>query len=109
MIVFAIPLVSLRTAAMASAEAQRSPLMAFVLTMQSWGVGYALAAAAIGLALAMLSWGFDHRLRHVYALSLPIARWRYVLYRFTAGLAVLAIPVVALLVATEIVAHSSLV
>jgi hypothetical protein len=108
-IVFAIPLLSLRTASAAAAEAMRSPLSVFIMTMQSWGVGYAIAAGALGLATAIFAWAFDHRLRHVYALSLPIARWRYVLYRFCAGLVMLAIPVCALFAATEIVAHSGLV
>lgn len=108
-IVFALPLVSLRMAAMAAAEARRSPLAVFIQMMQSWGVGYAIAAGALGLVMAILSWSYDHRLRHVYALSLPVARWRYVWYRYSAGLVMLAIPVVALFVATEIVAHSSLV
>ncbi|HXT18134.1 MAG TPA: hypothetical protein VN706_21065 [Gemmatimonadaceae bacterium] len=109
LIVFAIPLVSLRTAAFAADEARVSPLATFVLTMQGWGVGYAIAAGALGLATAMLAWASDHRLRHVYALSLPIARWRYVWYRFAAGILMLVIPVIALLIATEIVAHSSMV
>jgi len=109
LVVFALPLVSLRMAAMAAAEARRSPLAIFIQMMQSWGVGYAIAAAALGLVIAILSWSYDHRLRHVYALSLPVARWRYVWYRYAAGIVVLSIPVLALLLATEIVAHSALV
>jgi len=109
LVVFALPLVSVRAASAAAQEAQRSPLAIFILMMQSWGVGYAIAAAAVGLLMAIFSWSYDHRLRHVYALSLPIARWRYVWYRYAAGLVVLAVPILALLAATEIVAHSGLV
>lgn len=100
---FALPLVSLRTAVGAES------LSSFISTMAAWGVGYAITAGALGLMTAIVAWGFDHRLRHVYALSLPIARWRYVLLRFAAGLVMLSIPVAALLAAAEIVAHSSLV
>jgi hypothetical protein len=100
---FALPVLSLRTAA-----ASRT-LTAFVNTMQAWGVGYAIAAAALGMATAVAAWSYDHRLRHVYALSLPIPRWRYVALRFAAGLVVLAIPVAAVLFGAEIVAHNSLV
>lgn len=98
---FALPLLSLRTALGALS------LTTFVGIMAGWGVGYAIAAGALGLAVAMVSWGFDHRLRHVYALSLPISRWRYVLLRFVAGVVMLSLPIIAVFVASEIVAHSS--
>jgi hypothetical protein len=98
---FSLPLLSLRTAASA-----RTP-GGFVLTMQAWGVAYAIVAGALGLMTAIVAWGYDHRLRHVYALSLPIARWRYVLMRFGSGLATLALPVLAVLIGAEIVAHNS--
>jgi hypothetical protein len=103
LIAFALPMLSLRTAATAPT------VVSFIGTMAAWGVGYAIAAGALGLMNAVVAWGFDHRLRHVYALSLPIPRWRYVLLRFGAGLVMLAIPVVALLIASEITAHSALV
>jgi hypothetical protein len=57
--------------------------------------------------MAILAWSYDHRLRHVYALSLPIPRWRYVILRFCAGLLLLALPVVALFAGTETVALNS--
>jgi hypothetical protein len=63
----------------------------------------------VGLLVGILAWSYDHRLRHVYALTLPIERWRYVLMRFTAGLALIALPIVTLLAGAEIVAHSSFV
>jgi hypothetical protein len=61
--------------------------------MQAWGTAYALLAGAVGLFVAWLAWASDHRGHHVYALSLPVARWRYVLLRFVAGV-VLLVPVV---------------
>ena len=103
MIGFAMPLLSFRIAL------GSKTLTTFVTVMAAWGVGYAIVAGALGLVAAVVSWGFDHRLRHVYALSLPIPRWRYVLLRFGAGVAVLALPITAVLVSSEIVAHSSLV
>ncbi|HEX3866274.1 MAG TPA: hypothetical protein VHV78_05945 [Gemmatimonadaceae bacterium] len=101
LVTFAIPILSLRLA-----EATES-ISAFVAAMQSWGVAYAVAAAGLGLITAIAAWGYDHRLRHVYALSLPVARWRYVAMRFGAGLVMLAPPIVALFASCEIVAHSS--
>lgn len=100
---FAIPLLSLRGSAGARDDA------GFIASMQGWAVGYAFAAAGIGLIVGILSWSYDHRLRHVYALSLPIKRWRYVFMRFTAGLTLLTLPVLTLFAGSEIVAHSSLI
>lgn len=103
LLVFAIPLLSIRMAA--SAET----LVTFISTIASWGVGYAVAAGTLGLMTAIAAWSFDHRLRHIYALSLPLPRWRYVAYRYASGVAMLVIPTAALLVSAEIAAHSKLV
>ena len=100
---FALPLVSLRASLGAWNEST------FIASIQAWSVGYAVTAAGLGLVMAILAWSYDHRLRHVYALSLPIPRWRYVILRFSAGLLLLALPVMALFVGTEIVAFSSIV
>jgi hypothetical protein len=98
---FALPLVTLRASFGALSESL------FIASMQAWSVGYAVIAGGLGLVMAILAWSYDHRLRHVYALSLPVARWRYVLMRFTAGLALLTLPVIALFIGAELVAHSS--
>lgn len=96
---FALPLLSLLSAAGARTSA------GFIVSMQAWAVGYAVAAGTLGLMTAIVAWAADHRLRHVYALSLPIARWRYVLLRFMSGIVMLAFPVLAVLIGSEIVAH----
>ena len=103
LVAFALPLVALETAAGAKSE------LAFIGMMQAWSIGYALTAGGMGLLIAIAAWSYDHRLRHVYALTLPIARWRYVLQRYTAGLALLGLPTLALLAGAEIAAHSSVV
>lgn len=64
-------------------------------TAESRSVWYAVLAAGIGLLLATSVWSADHRGDHVYALSLPVARWRLVLLRFAAGGVLLLVPVVA--------------
>ena len=93
---FALPLVSVHGAA----HADSSPLQAPELlhAVQSWGVLYPVLAATLGLLVAMASWTPDHRGRHVYALVLPVPRWRYVLLRFGAGALLLAAPITAVLV-----------
>lgn len=65
-------------------------------SMQGWALWYPLLAAATGLLLATSAWGHDHRLNHVYALSLPVPRWRFALLRLGAGLVLLSAPVVAI-------------
>ena len=83
---FSLPIASLQSAREAS-----TPLE-FIAKMQTWGLGYALLAAGVGLAVALAAWGHDHQGRHVYALSLPITRTRYALLRFGAG-AMFLVPV----------------
>jgi hypothetical protein len=91
---FALPLVS--------AQGVESAVQDYWLTedmlssLQSWGLVYPLLAAAVGLGLALISWSADHRGKHIYALSLPIPRWNYVLLRFSAGACLLAVPALAL-------------
>ena len=101
---FALPLVSLRAALGSRTES------IFITSMQSWSVGYAVTAAGLGLVMAILSWSYDHRLRHVYALSLQSrAVGATSILRFSAGLLLLVLPIIALFIGTEIVAASSVV
>ena len=65
-------------------------------TMRVWSVLYTLLAANAGLILAISAWAADQRGHHVYALSLPVPRWHYVLMRFGAGLVLLLVPAVLL-------------
>src|SRR5256885_6973350 len=90
---FGVPLVSVQGAA----RADSNPLQAGELlqAVQSWGTLYPVLAAALGLPISIATWAPDHRGRHVHALSLPLPRWRYVLLRFGAGAALLAVPVFA--------------
>jgi len=69
--------------------------IAEMLTMvESAGSLFPLLAIVLGLLLAVAAWSPDHRGQHVYALTLPIPRWHYVVLRFAAG-TVLLIPVIA--------------
>ncbi len=90
---FALPFFALRTASRALDELDARTLLA---SMESFGVLYAVAAAAVGLMVAAMAWTPDHAGRHVYALSLPVHRWKYVAMRFGAGAVTLAPPAIAL-------------
>jgi len=68
-----------------------------LIALQSEAVFFFPALAALtGFVVALAVWQWDHRTGHVYALSLPVSRPRYVLLRLLAGMALLAIPVAAL-------------
>lgn len=101
---FAIPIISVSNGDLTTASGVS--VRAFLMSLQSIGVVYPVLAGVLGLVLAVTAWGPDHRGRHVYALSLPVARWRYAFLRYAAGLALLAIPVIALWVSTLIAAAS---
>jgi len=62
----------------------------------AWSVWFAALAGALGLLVATSAWLSDHRGGHVYALSLPVERWRYVLLRYGCGALLLAFPILSL-------------
>lgn len=97
MLGFAIPVASFQSAR------QGFGIYDFIGRMQSWGVGYALLAAGLGLTVALAAWRHDHQGRHVYALSLPVSRPRYALMRFGAGAVFLVPPIVAVLIGCLVV------
>lgn len=91
---FALPILSVQSLAVPSGgwiDGRRA-----LMVMRSFGAWYAVLAAAAGLAVAVTAWSADHRGRHVYALSLPVPRWRLVTLRFAAGSALLLLPAIAL-------------
>lgn len=63
-------------------------LLAFFLAkLDLWSWLYPTLAVVLGVAFAVLTWQADRQGDFVYALSLPLPRWRYVLLRYgaTAG------------------------
>ena len=99
----ALPIVSVRTGWGSSGE----QLPRFLIELQLWGLFYPALAALIAVILAAAIWASDRRGHHIYALLLPIPRWRYVLLRYLAGL-VLLLPVVLALWLGAVVATASL-
>ena len=90
---FALPLLSMRDAGRALDEMNARELLD---RMHGFGTLYAVTAVFIGLVVAAMAWTSDHAGRHVYALSLPIERWRYVAMRFAAGALMMAPAAIAL-------------
>lgn len=100
---FALPIVSVRLG-WGSAAAN---LPMFLTELQLWGFFYPLLAGVAALIIAAGIWTSDRRGQHVYALLLPVPRWRYVLYRYAGGL-VLLVPVALALWAGAVVATSGI-
>jgi hypothetical protein len=65
--------------------------------MDATSVAFPILAGASGCGLALAAWTWDHRTNHVYALSLPLERWRYALMKMGAGTLLLLVLVVGLL------------
>jgi len=85
----AVPFLMLRdvTAAMIPME-----VMAVV---RAWSPLFPGLAALLGLLVALATWAPDRRGQHIHALTLPVARWRYILFRFGGGILLLGIPILA--------------
>lgn len=60
-----------------------------------WTPFFPALAVGIGLVLALTAWNWDHRLEHVYALSLPLPRWRYALLKMGSGAVLSTLPALA--------------
>lgn len=99
----ALPIVSVRTGWRGTGQ----HLPRFLIELQLWGLFYPALAAVAGLVVAVTIWASDRRGHHIYALLLPIPRWRYVLLRYLAGL-VLLLPVVLALWIGAVIATASL-
>lgn len=63
---------------------------------------FPLLAVAAGATVALTAWSWDHRAGHVYALALPVTRWRYAWTKFLVGLTLAAIPAVSLAIGASI-------
>lgn len=92
---FAAPLASVYYGSdMATADARG--VAQWLAASRLAGRAVPVLALVAGLFVGMASWAADHAGRHVYALSLPVPRWQYVLLRFGAGAALLAAPVLGM-------------
>jgi hypothetical protein len=73
---------------------------------QVWLPYFPMLAASVGAVLALTSWNWDHQLGHVYALSLPVARWEYVMLKMGAGVALALVPAAALWIGAQLASAS---
>ena len=99
----ALPIMSVRTGWRGTGD----HLPRFLIELQLWGLLYPALAAVAATVIAMALWASDRRGHHLYALLLPVPRWRYVLLRYVAGV-VLLLPVIVALWLGAVIATATL-
>jgi hypothetical protein len=77
-----------------------------IYTYSAWAMAFPLLATAVGVTLALSSWNWDHQLGHVYALSLPVSRWRYAAQKMGAGAVLALVPAVAFWIGAHVAVAS---
>ena len=92
---FGLPLVAMAHAEAASEGSVFAPGWDAIAAAQQWVPLFPVMAALLGVTIGLAAWAWDHRAGHVYALSLPLPRWRYALLKLGAGAAMLLVPVAA--------------
>jgi len=100
---FALPLLVIQGLTTAPGGAVVPVLAA---TSSPWLPLFPLLAGSLGVVLALTAWNWDHRLGHVYALSLPVARWEYALLKMGAGIVLGLLPTMALWLGAHVAAAS---
>ncbi|MDH4046382.1 MAG: hypothetical protein OEY20_06265 [Gemmatimonadota bacterium] len=89
---FIVPLLAVQRAGFAVGDRRAWDLVTMLAAVESAGSLFQILAIMLGLTLSVSAWSADHQGDHVYALTLPVPRWYYVLLRFGAGV-VLILPV----------------
>ncbi len=84
-----IPVTALRVSPYKDASTYHIPSLYNSIAGAS--AGYQLLALGLAVIVAISTWQADISRQHVYALSLPLPRWKFVLLRFGAGASLLGI------------------
>jgi hypothetical protein len=92
----------------ASPGMSETSLNAFAILdgLSLWLPFFPALAGAIGVILALSAWNWDHRLGHVYALSLPVTRMEYTLLKMGAGGVLTLLPATAMWLGAHVAAAS---
>jgi hypothetical protein len=91
---FGLPLLTVQGTLPASGEAADASVRAALLLgqIQVWAPLFPILATLTGVTVALSAWNWDHRGNHVYALTLPLSRSRYVIMKMGAGVLLLLLP-----------------
>jgi hypothetical protein len=98
LLAFGLPIVAVQGLVPGVGAPEAASVRASILlfTLQGWAPAFPGLAFALGATLALMVWNGDHRGEHVYPLSLPLPRWKYVLLKGGAGAVLLCLPVALL-------------
>lgn len=97
-----LPIMLLRLSSEYTLQMSAMPALDMLRVADRWARAFPLLAGAAGCTIALCVWAWDHKTNHVYALSLPIERWRYALLKLVSGVALLALLFAAMLVGSVI-------
>ncbi len=103
---FALPLLAVQDLAPPSDASTAARAEEIFGSWQIWLPLFPSLAVVVGVVLALNAWNWDHRAEHVYSLSLPVPRWKYVLLKMGAGGLLLTLPIVAMGAGTFLAAGS---
>jgi hypothetical protein len=94
---FGLPLLAVQGSMPAPGEVTDASVRSALLLgqIQVWVPLFPLLATLTGVTLALSAWNWDHRGYHVYALTLPLSRSRYVGMKMGAGALLLLLPALA--------------
>lgn len=94
---FALPLMAVNGLG-APANLGGSGFQAYGLVSQieSFLPFFPVLAGLVGITLGLSAWNWDHQLKHVYPLSLPLTRWEYTLGKMLAGVTLSLVPVLGM-------------
>jgi len=97
LVAFGLPLLAVQGVMAGPGDPESVTVQAAMLLgrLQQWLPLFPLLATLTGVTLALSAWNWDHRANHVYALTLPLARWHYVGMKMGAGALLLLLPFVA--------------
>ena len=97
-----LPIALLRLSSEYTLQVSAMPALDMLRVAERWARAFPLLAGAAGCAIALCVWAWDHKTNHVYALSLPIERWRYALLKFLSGTTLLGVLFAAILLGSII-------
>jgi hypothetical protein len=94
---FGLPLLVVQQMGTWASPGQQESAALVLEVGQDFLLAFPMLAAAVGFTLALTAWSWDHRMGHIYALSLPVSRARYAVLKFGAGAVLALVPVTCLL------------
>lgn len=103
---FGLPLLAVQGLGVVPGSVGAAGVYALAAAPTPWLPLFPALAGVVGVTLALTAWSWDHRLGHVYALSLPVARWEYALLKMSAGIVLGLLPTSALWLGAHLAAAS---